>query len=520
MAFTGTPSWRAFLLGTLLATNQALPADLVQHLFPHKDGEIANTGNNQDPLLEVGNSGSKAWILYQTGGTDLSSTTGANLTLYLDSVHASGTLKVFALESAVPAPELDVASGDLVYDDLDPWTEVGVTTADGEKTLRIDLDSLLASGPFHGLVLEAADGLRVDIGSKDGHLQPLIELKYASATPEQVNAAITAATDAAAAASAILFTTSSTTPSGFSSTGVRISSESPSPWNVKTSLSPARLSLASAVLAGKLHIVGGRASGATFYDTHQSYDPATNAWTTLAGMPASLSNLTLTEAGGYLYAIGGRDNSSTKSSVYRYDPGTNVWSTMASLSMARMDHRTVSYAGKIHVLDGDPNATGVETTSHEVYDIAGNSWSAGTALPTARYGFSASEVGGKFYLIGGVTSAGSPSALNQAYVPVSSTWSTLTPMDRPRYAQATVVANGLIYMFAGNRTSAISDCEQYDPVSDTFTPVSSAPSARSWLAGGLIGGKAHIVGGYDGSNPLATHEAYSIPVTLFGILRD
>src|SRR4051794_37641501 len=106
-------------------------ADLATHLFPHKDGEAdPNTGGNRDSILRVGQSGSLGWITYQTGGATLSQTSGSALTLYVDRVIASGTLKVFALNQAVTVGEMDVEAADLDFNDLSPVVTIALTSAD------------------------------------------------------------------------------------------------------------------------------------------------------------------------------------------------------------------------------------------------------------------------------------------------------------------------------------------------------------------------------------------------------
>lgn len=560
-----------FLFSTLVAAAPAFTAKIVPHLLVHKDGEVANIGNNLDPILEVGRSGSKAWLLYQTGGADLSQTTGSALTLYLDSMHSSGTLKVFSLEAAVTAQELDVDSGDLTYNDQDPVASVALVGSDQEKVIRLDLDTLLSGGTFYGLVLEASGGLRADFSSKDGNNQPHIELQYDFATPAQVTqvtidaqAAVEAFQDAAEAASAAagfaaaaaasataagnseiaaavsadsaaasasaaaaaippgtaLFTLNPTPPSGFTSTGVRINSEKP--WVSKAAQTYSRYGSGATVYNGKLYVAGGgTAADATYIDL-DSYDPSTNTWTIRASMPAALNQLTLSEVGGKLYAIGGRDGSSVKTANYRYDPSTNTWATRASMPTARFAHGAIVHNGKIHILGGAINISNTMTTSHQIYDPVANTWSTGTALPAGKACFSAENVDGKFYLIGGADGTTTTVATTNIFNPTTNTWSSGTSLHNGKGYMSSISANGLIYLFGGWRATSgyVSEAEQYDPVSNTFTPILAIPYPKGYSSAGLIGGNAYVVGGLDGSLAYSAMEAYTIPTTLFGILKN
>jgi hypothetical protein len=170
------------------------PGELVTHLFPHKDGEAKqNTGGNANDWIEVGRNGTVGWITYQTGGVDLTQTTGSAVTLYLDKIYSGGTLKVFALTQPLNLPEMGVEGVDLFYNQAAPVATASVAASDEEKILRVNLGTLLNQGAFHGLVLEASGGLRLDIGAKESPVKPMIELRYAFATAAQVQQAIDAA---------------------------------------------------------------------------------------------------------------------------------------------------------------------------------------------------------------------------------------------------------------------------------------------------------------------------------------
>src|ERR1700722_10261996 len=64
---------------------------------------------------------------------------------------------------------------------------------------------------------------------------------------------------------------------------------------------------------------------------------ATNAWTTLAGMPGGARDSVAAATGpdGRIYAIGGFDGSNHLDRVEAYDVATNTWSTEAPLPVAR-----------------------------------------------------------------------------------------------------------------------------------------------------------------------------------------
>jgi N-acetylneuraminic acid mutarotase len=307
-------------------------------------------------------------------------------------------------------------------------------------------------------------------------------------------------------------------PVHFTNTGVRINAEIP--WINKTNLTSARFQSGAAALNGKVYLAGGINSSGTLFNAFQVFNPSTNAWTTLATLPASICALTLVESGGKLYAIGGRDGSNVKNTVYRYDTSANTWSTMTAMTTARCALSGVASNGKIYVFGGCTNLSNTMTAATEIYDIAGNSWSSGTSMPTAKASFTASLVSGKVYLIGGATASGVYTAANDVYNISGNSWTSGRAMQRVREGYGSVVSNGLIYLFGGYRASYIADCEQYDPVSDTYANILSSNYSRAFPASATVGGKAYLMGGEDGTFSYTINEEYTIPTTLFAIQKD
>ncbi|HKP95565.1 MAG TPA: hypothetical protein VJ385_07400, partial [Fibrobacteria bacterium] len=185
-----------------IPAKRAGAAELATHLFPHMDGDVYGGKDcNTDERLQVGYAGRKSvgWIVFQTGGSDLSLASGASLTLLAAAVHHQGTLKVFALTAPVTRPEDQVGSPQLAYDANAPVASIAVGMRDEGRIIRLNLGPLLAKGPFHGVVIGGTDGLRADFSSKDSDLPPMIELRYAFATLAQVDQAIEAGNQVQAA---------------------------------------------------------------------------------------------------------------------------------------------------------------------------------------------------------------------------------------------------------------------------------------------------------------------------------
>ena len=84
-------------------------------------------------------------------------------------------------------------------------------------------------------------------------------------------------------------------------------------------------------------------------------------------------------------------------------------------------------------------------------------WQTLTPVPTARYGAATGAIGGKLYVAGGCCLANTfpypRFTENEAYDPVTNTWTTEAPITIAVYAAATGVINGKLYLAGGPLTS-------------------------------------------------------------------
>jgi N-acetylneuraminic acid mutarotase len=107
--------------------------------------------------------------------------------------------------------------------------------------------------------------------------------------------------------------------------------------NIAPMINP-RASAGTAVMNGILYLVGGLAEFNPFtgipVNTVDSYNPATDTWTTLAPMPTTRYILAAGVINGKLYAAGGTDNANTLTTVESYDPVANTWTTTPSMLTA------------------------------------------------------------------------------------------------------------------------------------------------------------------------------------------
>jgi hypothetical protein len=151
----------------------------------------------------------------------------------------------------------------------------------------------------------------------------------------------------------------------------------------------------------------------------------------------------------------------------------------------------------------------------EAYDPASNSWSARTAMPTARRDLTAATINGLVYAVGGQFGPGGCSGTDvvEAYDPATNSWTTKAAMPSPRNLLASGALGGTLYALGGGDCAgnfALATNEAYDPSTNTWSTVAAMPTGRAALAVGVSGGVLYAVGGAGFSN----NEAFTAELTV------
>src|SRR5882724_10440844 len=124
-------------------------------------------------------------------------------------------------------------------------------------------------------------------------------------------------------------------------------------WEPRTPMPTPRGGLAVAVLAGRVHVLGG--SGESVSNAHEVYDPATNRWTTANAMPTARDHLAAVAFQGRVWAMGGRASfvGEQYANVEIYDPATDSWRTGAPLPVGRGGLAAAALSDRILVFGGE-----------------------------------------------------------------------------------------------------------------------------------------------------------------------
>jgi len=91
-------------------------------------------------------------------------------------------------------------------------------------------------------------------------------------------------------------------------------------WAEITPMPTAREHLTSAVVNGKLYVIGGRSNGMSFnVDANKVYDPTANKWAALEPMPSKKGGLASAVVNGSIYVFGGEQSDGTFNNIEKYD---------------------------------------------------------------------------------------------------------------------------------------------------------------------------------------------------------
>lgn len=139
---------------------------------------------------------------------------------------------------------------------------------------------------------------------------------------------------------------------------------------------------------------------------------------------------------------------------------------------------------------------------------AGNKiWMTNSTKTTLQEKLATGNIHGKVFV---VEDAGDPQSVRvEIYDPVMDTWKTAPPMSYPRSGAATGVAGNFLYIIGGfDGSGPVATVEVYDPVTKAWTTKTPMSSARIGASVNVVGDFLYVIGGTDSRWPIAAVEAY------------
>lgn len=289
-------------------------------------------------------------------------------------------------------------------------------------------------------------------------------------------------------------------------------------WTTGASMPGASYGLNAVFLDGKVYAISGFATNRVGI-----YDIATNSWTTGMPLPDDTGyNLRqyfgTAVVSGKIYVIGG-DTGGTgpRDTNYIYDPVADTWSSGASLPSPRWANAAVALNGKIYSIGGYDGTKSLKEV--QVYDPANNGagWTATTDLPQALSGVAAGVIDNKIYIAGGNDGNGNTSTAAYVFDPGNpGAWSPVANMP-VRGNGSSVVLNQKLFIIGGAPAPAggVNDTKvlSYDPANNQWSQnyvAMPTPRHDLGLAGDDASGKIYAVGGYGNGSTKSVLEILSL----------
>jgi len=216
------------------------------------------------------------------------------------------------------------------------------------------------------------------------------------------------------------------------------------------------------------------------------------------------------QAGDKFYLFGGREQSQT---LDTYNFNTDSWSTSASAPQEFNHFQATEYQGLIWVIGAfKDNSFPSETPAEHIYmfDPANNAWIQGPEIPENRRRGSAGLVvyNDKFYVVGGNTIGHDGGYVNwfDEYDPATNTWTPLADAPHARDHFHATILNGKLYV-AGGRLSGgdggtfaplVPEVDVYDFSTSTWSTLTSdknLPTPRAAAATVTFENKVFVIGG-------------------------
>jgi N-acetylneuraminic acid mutarotase len=297
-----------------------------------------------------------------------------------------------------------------------------------------------------------------------------------------------------------------TPPTGYTYSGNYIEMNS---WENKARMMSDRYCAASAVVNGKIYVIGGYRQGVYSLTNNEEYDPATNCWSVKANMTTGRSCLGLAVVNNKIYAIGGLKTASTTSNaVEEYNPATNTWVSKANMPTTRANLVCGVINNKIYVVGGNSQTTWYST--NEEYDPLTDTWVTKSSMAYARGGCAAAVYDNHLYTFGGYNN-GNCLCYTEVYDPSTDQWVTKVCMPAVTDMAAAVLVKDIIYVIGGiNRTTKTeyANNQMYNPKTNSWSAASPMITARHGVCASAVGNKIYVFGGGVPDIELPTNEVF------------
>jgi hypothetical protein len=257
------------------------------------------------------------------------------------------------------------------------------------------------------------------------------------------------------------------------------------------------------------------------------YDPVADTWASRASIAVvTYDAVAVYGNNGNIYVFGGTDAANVYNTTRIYNTGSDTWSTGTAMPGNRQQMGAGYYNGKIYIVGGfDTTSVSPQSQTWE-YDIASNTWATKASMPQALGGPGSGVIRSHLYLAGGRDSTNVARNILYDYDIAADSWGVRANLPMGVNSPGSGVIPGrLVAIFGGGnpfltRTKdevkpqypanagpfTTGSTQLYDPVTNTWSPVSNLNVARSLIGGATVGQYLVAIGGYNGTTSVNTNE--------------
>ena len=292
-------------------------------------------------------------------------------------------------------------------------------------------------------------------------------------------------------------------------------------WTQKSSYPGSPRVVAVSFSIGRQAVVGTgsgdfNAGPGPYYHDFWRYDPALNTWTSLPDYPGDGSFLLIGFFNGTNAYVGAGEGGGLYSDFWQFSVAAacnaGTWAVKdGGSSLARRGGQAAAVVNGIaYVVGGAAPFSTSSVAANEAYDPLTNSWTTKAAMPFASQQLVAQSINGIVYAVAGGSCCGAYNYV-QAYDPVSNSWSLKTPAPTARYGATSAVVNNKMYVMSGSSGygDSYQNLEEYDPVTNTWATKTPMPFYRGGCVAAVVNGIIYAIGGGDASGIFyGTVQAY------------
>jgi N-acetylneuraminic acid mutarotase len=264
-------------------------------------------------------------------------------------------------------------------------------------------------------------------------------------------------------------------------------------WSSRAPLPTPRSEVASAVLDGKIYIVGGFVASGQSSNIVEVYDPATDRWERKAPLPEARDHAMAAAFDRKLHIFGGGLGAATRT-AFEYDPATDRWTRRRDMPFARTSGGAVPAFGTFILIAG---GTGDSPQEMMLYDPAKDDWRTSARMTAPREHLAVVGLQERAYVIGGRWQNDLKDT-NEVIAVNTGPWQTLAPVPTARGGTSAGVVNGRIYVAGGEAfgpSRTFPQVEAYDPAANTWSRMPDLPTPRHGLAVQGVGNVLYVIGG-------------------------